>query len=485
MSTPAATAAAKLLSGVCSQASRGASMPAARSARRLGDVRDTQPGGSGLKGGPGHRYRAVPVRVGLHHGHDLGRRGALPQDAARCGGWHPGRSRRTVPGTVRHRTCRAAEVSCCCGISHSIDSNAGARGRIIRRAAEAGRAAGPAAASAGRAWRAGLGVREVCDRGGRPPLGRRRHVADDVGEEAEAPHPLAPLAFRPGVGALPPVGDVAPAGRRAASRRLPGPPARRTGSRTAACPPAANPPGCPPRTPRRSSPRPPWDRRRSPAATAPIPPRRFRSPRPWHPARRVSPRPPARGPPAAYSAAHGLSLPVKAMASRWLGRKAWKYCRFSSRTVRPFPAGIPAHVAEQLRPRRWCAASGPRLNLVRRVPRCRASAGGGLPDQFGAVTGAGWPWVTRDRSWSTLSDTVTGECQPGTRRDRLTDPRAPARQGSSSCSPRSRRHRTRPRARPQAQPGGGDGLVRHARRGSCPSLRSRFRCRARARAAGR
>jgi hypothetical protein len=47
----------------------------------LGDVRDSQPGGACFEGSPRHRNRAVPVGVGLHHGHDLGGRGGVGQPA--------------------------------------------------------------------------------------------------------------------------------------------------------------------------------------------------------------------------------------------------------------------------------------------------------------------------------------------------------------------------------------------------------------------
>ena len=81
MSTPAATAAPKLLSVVCSQASSGASMPGSAQGQGLGDVRNAQPGGAGLQGRTGHGNGAVPVGVGLDHGHDLGRRGRGGQPA--------------------------------------------------------------------------------------------------------------------------------------------------------------------------------------------------------------------------------------------------------------------------------------------------------------------------------------------------------------------------------------------------------------------
>ena len=73
MSIPAATAAPKLLSGVCSQASSGASIPAARRARASEMWATPSQLRPGTEGRPGHLDGAVPVGVGLDHGHDLGR----------------------------------------------------------------------------------------------------------------------------------------------------------------------------------------------------------------------------------------------------------------------------------------------------------------------------------------------------------------------------------------------------------------------------
>ncbi|MCY1236982.1 hypothetical protein D9M72_496620 [compost metagenome] len=104
------------------------------------------------------------------------------------------------------------------------------------------------------------------------------------------------------------------------------------------------------------------------------------------------------------------------MASRWLGIKAWKYSRLSSLVEDHLPVASQPTSPKSLTPAPWAATAHGASSSSRSATA--ASAAGGVPISSEDVTGAGWPWVTMERSCCTLSETVTGECQPGTRLDR-------------------------------------------------------------------
>ncbi|CAH0301120.1 hypothetical protein SRABI83_04525 [Arthrobacter sp. Bi83] len=299
----------------------------------------------------------------------------------------------------------------------------------------------------------------MCDRGGRPPLGLRRHVADDVGEEGVAPHPLAPPAFRPGDGALPPVSDVPPAGRRERA------PDFLDGQRGAQV----------------REPQPVTQRPTRQAAHHERRPEAVPGPRGIvgghrqgrHPFLLAGLRVHGHGsllPQCHHGHGHtvcqrvqggpGILLAGEGHGLALVGHEGVEVPQILEPGVRPLAAGIPAHVAEQLHAG-VVRRQRPGLKLVAEVRHCR-QCGRGLPDQLGGRHRRGMPVGHHGP--------VVVHTQ-GHRHRRMPARNAP-RQGQIHVLlpgknlpvvvPVAVVTERRRKARPQAQPGGRDGLVRHA-----------------------
>jgi hypothetical protein len=112
------------------------------------------------------------------------------------------------------------------------------------------------------------------------------------------------------------------------------------------------------------------------------------------------------------------------MASPALGRKAWHTASWSSTSRGQRPEGSQPTSAKTRAPssRAICTqvgSSSPSRTLPSPSAAITALARGGRPMSSVGPMGGGCPWLTMPRSRWTAMETVTGECQPSKRRERL------------------------------------------------------------------